>query len=140
MCLLRSVIAFFSGSFFFFVISYLFSQACNHPILPRLCECYKTLLGTFFINSCERLYFAFLGGFDGSMPLNTAEYYDPKNGKWMEIARMNQCRFGVGCAVMNDVVYAVGGSDGTNLRTVERYEPVTNTWMMVASMSTARWV
>ena len=82
----------------------------------------------------------FSGGFDGSMPLNTAEYYDPKGGKWTEIARMNQCRFGVGCAVMNDMVYAVGGSDGTNLRTVERYEPVTNTWTMVASMSTARLV
>ena len=74
------------------------------------------------------------------MPLNTAEYYDPKVGKWTEIARMNQCRFGVGCAVLNDMVYAVGGSDGTNLKTVERYDPDTNTWKMVASMSTARFV
>ena len=74
------------------------------------------------------------------MPLNTAEYYDPKVGKWTEIARMNQCRFGVGCVVLNDMVYAVGGSDGTNLKTVERYDPDTNTWKMVASMSTARFV
>lgn len=78
------------------------------------------------------------GGFDGSMPLNTAEYYDPKVGKWTEIARMNQCRFGVGCAVLNDMVYAIGGSDGTNLKTVERYDPDSNTWKMLASMSTAR--
>lgn len=74
------------------------------------------------------------------MPLNTAEYYDPKVGKWTEISRMNQCRFGVGCAVLNDMVYAVGGSDGTNLKTVERYDPDSNTWKMVASMSTARSV
>ena len=74
------------------------------------------------------------------MPLNTAEYYDPKVGKWTEISRMNQCRFGVGCAVLHDMVYAVGGSDGTNLKTVERYDPDSNTWMMVASMSTARLV
>ena len=78
------------------------------------------------------------GGFDGSMPLNTAEYYDPKVGKWTEIARMNQCRFGVGCAVLNDMVYAIGGSDGTNLKTVERYDPDSNTWKLLASMSTAR--
>lgn len=74
------------------------------------------------------------------MPLNTAEYYDPKVGKWTEISRMNQCRFGVGCAVLHDMVYAVGGTDGTNLKTVERYDPEFNTWTMVASMSTARFV
>lgn len=84
--------------------------------------------------------FSFTGGFDGSMPLNTAEYYDPKIGKWTEISRMNQCRFGVGCAVLHDMVYAVGGTDGTNLKTVERYDPELNTWTMVASMSTARFV
>lgn len=84
--------------------------------------------------------FSLSGGFDGSMPLNTAEYYDPKVGKWTEISRMNQCRFGVGCEVLNDMVYAVGGTDGTNLKTVERYDPELNTWTMVASMSTARFV
>ena len=85
-------------------------------------------------------FFSSIGGFDGSMPLNTAEYYDPKVGKWTEISRMNQCRFGVGCAVLHDMVYAVGGTDGTNLKTVERYDPELNTWTMVASMSTARFV
>jgi len=38
------------------------------------------------------------------------------------------------------MVYAVGGTDGTNLKTVERYDPELNTWTMVASMSTARFV
>ena len=77
-----------------------------------------------------------LGGFDGSMPLNTAEYIDPrsrktpdpKRGKWIKIAPMNQARFGVGCCVM----------DGTNLRTVERYDPDLDTWKMLAPMETAR--
>ncbi|KAJ7386448.1 hypothetical protein OS493_008577 [Desmophyllum pertusum] len=80
-----------------------------------------------------------IGGFDGSMPLNTAEYYDPKVGKWTEISRMNQCRFGVGCAVLHGHVVRCWRSDGTNLKTVERYDPDSNTWMMVASMSTARF-
>lgn len=87
-----------------------------------------------------------LGGFDGSMPLNTAEYIDPrsrktpdpKRGKWIKIAPMNQARFGVGCCVMDGKVYAVGGSDGTNLRTVERYDPDLDTWKMLAPMETAR--
>lgn len=82
----------------------------------------------------------FSGGFDGSMPLNTAEYYDPKTGRWTEIARMNQCRFGVGCVVLDNHIYAIGGSDGTNLKTVERYDPETNRWSFVAPMSTARYV
>jgi hypothetical protein len=82
----------------------------------------------------------FPGGFDGSMPLNTAEYYDPKTGRWIEISRMNQCRFGVGCALLDNYVYAVGGSDGTNLKSVERYDPETNRWTFVAPMSTARYV
>lgn len=80
----------------------------------------------------------YLGGFDGSMPLNTAEYYDPKTGRWTEIARMNQCRFGVGCAILDNYIYAVGGSDGTNLKSVERYDPDKNKWTFVASMNTAR--
>lgn len=74
------------------------------------------------------------------MPLNTAEYYDPKTGRWNEIARMNQCRFGVGCAILDNYIFAVGGSDGTNLKSVERYDPETNKWTFVASMSTARYV
>lgn len=74
------------------------------------------------------------------MPLNTAEYYDPKTGRWIEISRMNQCRFGVGCALLDNYVYAVGGSDGTNLKSVERYDPETNRWTFVAPMSTARYV
>ena len=99
-----------------------------------------TALGTKVIGVTRSFLIFFLGGFDGSMPLNTAEYYDPKLGKWIEVPRMNQCRFGVGCAVLNGMVYAVGGSDGTNLRTVERYDPEANTWTVVAPMNTARRV
>lgn len=80
------------------------------------------------------------GGFDGSMPLNTAEYLNPRsrNTRWVKIAQMNQARFGVGCCIMDGKVYAVGGSDGTNLRTVERYDPDSDTWEMLAPMEIAR--
>ena len=76
------------------------------------------------------------------MPLNTAEYYDTRGryAKWIKISPMNQSRFGVGCCFMDGYVYAVGGSDGTNLRTVEKYDPDTNTWKLLAPMATARFV
>ncbi len=94
--------------------------------------------------SCQGDVFSFhiSGGFDGSMPLNTAEYYDTRGRytKWIKISPMNQSRFGVGCCIMDGNVYAVGGSDGTNLRTVERYDPDTNTWKLLAPMATARYV
>lgn len=74
------------------------------------------------------------------MPLNTVEYYDTRCRlpKWMKMASMNQSRFGVGCCVMNGDVYAVGGSDGTNLRTVERYDADSGAWKLLAPMVTAR--
>jgi hypothetical protein len=82
------------------------------------------------------------GGFDGSMPLNTAEYYDTRGryAEWIKISPMNQSRFGVGCCFMDGNVYAVGGSDGTNLRTVEKYDPDSNTWKLLAPMATARYM
>ena len=52
--------------------------------------------------------------------------------------RMNQSRFGVGCCVLNDHVYAVGGFDGVNLKTVERYDYISNQWSEVAQMNVAR--
>ena len=82
--------------------------------------------------------FAFQGGFDGSRPLQTAEYFDPKVCKWTEMPKMNQCRFGVGCCVLNDNIYAVGGSDGSALKTAERFDENTNQWTEIAQMNYAR--
>jgi len=81
-----------------------------------------------------------IGGFDGSAPLNTAECYNPKTMKWSQIASMSQCRFGVGCCVLEGEIYAIGGSDGCNLRSCEKYNPEKNIWLPVSSMSVARFV
>ena len=55
------------------------------------------------------------------------------------IAPMNTNRIGVGCAVNNRLLFAVGGYDGQNrLRSVERYEPEKDEWTTVASMNTTR--
>ena len=52
---------------------------------------------------------------------------------------MKTRRLGVGVAVLNKFVYAVGGSDGGKpWDSVEKYSPINDTWQSVCSMSTAR--
>ena len=52
--------------------------------------------------------------------------------------KMNQCRFGVGCCVLNDNIYAIGGSDGSALKTAEKFDHITNQWTEIASMNHSR--
>lgn len=52
---------------------------------------------------------------------------------------MHTRRLAVGVAVVNRLMYAIGGFDGQNrLITVECYHPENNDWSMVAPMQTAR--
>ena len=52
---------------------------------------------------------------------------------------MNSKRIGVGVAVVNRLLYAVGGFDGQNrLCSVELYNPEKDEWNYVAPMNTTR--
>ena len=52
---------------------------------------------------------------------------------------MTTRRIGVGCAVLNRLLFAVGGFDGSNrLSSVECYDPERDEWKSVASMNTMR--
>ena len=52
---------------------------------------------------------------------------------------MTTRRIGVGCAVLNRLLFAVGGFDGANrLSSVECYDPERDEWRTVASMNTMR--
>ncbi len=52
---------------------------------------------------------------------------------------MNAPRIGLATSVVDGVLYAMGGWDGTKaLATVEAYEPTTDTWTSRANMPTAR--
>ena len=65
--------------------------------------------------------------------------YDAENDKWTDIASMSTRRIGVGCAVLNRLLYAVGGYDGENrLSSVECYDPEHNQWTEVRAMNTMR--
>ena len=51
---------------------------------------------------------------------------------------MTTARGGLTAGVINDRIYAVGGSDGVQLDTVEEYDPSTNTWVPKTPMPTKR--
>lgn len=49
--------------------------------------------------------------------------------EWKMVAPMSKRRCGVGVAVCNELLYAVGGHDGQSyLNSIERYDPQTNLW------------
>jgi len=55
------------------------------------------------------------------------------------VASMGTKRIGVGVAVVNRLMYAVGGYDGSNrLRSMECYDPEADEWHFVAPMNTTR--
>jgi len=52
---------------------------------------------------------------------------------------MHQARLGVGVAVVNRLLYAIGGYDGHNrLATAECYHPENDAWNLIKPMSTTR--
>jgi len=52
---------------------------------------------------------------------------------------MATCRIGIGLAVVNRLLYVIGGYDGeSRLSTVECYHPENNEWQLVAPMSVTR--
>jgi hypothetical protein len=58
---------------------------------------------------------------------------------WGTKAPMPTPRYGFAVGVVNGILYAVGGHNGTNhLNRVEAYDPGTNTWSVKTSMPTAR--
>src|SRR6266550_4610560 len=59
---------------------------------------------------------------------------------WISSAPMPTAREGAGVAVVNSVLYAVGGYNTSNgyLASVETFDPASNSWTTVTSMPTAR--
>jgi N-acetylneuraminic acid mutarotase len=71
----------------------------------------------------------------GSGAVNVVEAYDPSTNTWTAVAPMPTPRSHLGVAVIDGIVYAVGGQSGTNhLATVEAYDPAANQWTTRAPM------
>lgn len=65
--------------------------------------------------------------------------YDPEKDQWQLVAPMLTRRIGVGVAVINRLLFAVGGFDGANrLGSCECYNPDRDEWNSMASMNTVR--
>ncbi len=65
--------------------------------------------------------------------------YDPERDCWQLVAPMLSQRIGVGVAVINRLLYAVGGFDGTHrLSSAECYNPERDEWRSITSMNTVR--
>ncbi|XP_059829863.1 kelch-like protein 18 [Hypanus sabinus] len=71
--------------------------------------------------------------------LNVAEVFDPIANRWERCQEMMTSRSRVGVAMVNGLLYAIGGFDGqSRLSTVEVYNPETDKWTKVASMNSKR--
>jgi len=82
-----------------------------------------------------------IGGRDGSSSyLSSGERYDPAANTWSPIASMGTARENHAAAVIDGLLYAIGGDDGSSyLSSGERYDPARNAWSPIASMGTARY-
>ncbi|NXP58081.1 KLH18 protein, partial [Chloropsis cyanopogon] len=71
--------------------------------------------------------------------LNVVEVFDPIANRWEKCQPMATARSRVGVAVLNGLLYAIGGYDGQlRLSTVEVYNPDTDSWSKVESMNSKR--
>jgi YVTN family beta-propeller protein len=72
-----------------------------------------------------------IGGADNSLnPFNTVQMYDPITDTWNSKASMPTARSFASAAVVNNLVYVIGGlGDSSVLNKVEVYDPVANSWV-----------
>ncbi|XP_050399946.1 kelch-like ECH-associated protein 1 [Patella vulgata] len=76
---------------------------------------------------------------DGNMDSGSTDMYDPMRNMWMPRTPMNVPRNRVGIAVIDGMIYAVGGSQGQQHHcSAERYDADIDRWKNIASMSTKR--
>ncbi|KAL4227801.1 Kelch-like 26 [Mactra antiquata] len=73
-------------------------------------------------------------------PTKSLFRFDPRTGRWMIGADMHLPRQDFQIAVLNNVLYAVGGriSPDESLSSVERYDPATDHWEDVAELCSPR--
>ena len=77
--------------------------------------------------------------YGGESPIGIVEAFDPRTRHVTVRAPMPTPRYGLGVGVVNGVLYAIGGSNGSDvLATVEAFDPATNTWTARAPLSEPR--
>ena len=63
------------------------------------------------------------GGFNGSLRVRTVDVYEPVKDVWTTVQPMEARRSTLGAAVLDGMVYAVGGFDGSTgqLNLLDKY-------------------
>jgi N-acetylneuraminic acid mutarotase len=83
---------------------------------------YAAAVATSGVTAPQSIYV--VGGFDEVDYTEIVQVYDPERNVWKDGTSMPTSRGYLGLAVVDDVLYAVGGSDGENLYNVnEGYKP-----------------
>lgn len=71
--------------------------------------------------------------------IRSVECYDFKEERWLQLAELPTRRCRAGLAVLDGLVYAVGGFNGSlRVRTVDVYDPLRDQWSQAPSMEARR--
>ncbi|CAL1530807.1 unnamed protein product [Lymnaea stagnalis] len=71
--------------------------------------------------------------------IRSVECYDFQEERWYQLAEMPSRRCRCGVAVLNGLVYAVGGFNGSlRVRSIDVYDPLKDTWNSCPSMEARR--
>uniref|UniRef100_A0A2S2NAH7 Ring canal kelch n=1 Tax=Schizaphis graminum TaxID=13262 RepID=A0A2S2NAH7_SCHGA len=71
--------------------------------------------------------------------LKSVEVFNLDTQQWKKVSSMSSSRIAFGVGVLNNLIYAVGGTDDDScLKSVECYDPRLDKWNPVAKMSTGR--
>eukprot|EP01018_Ginkgo_biloba_P035253 Gb_18786 [translate_table: standard] len=89
---------------------------------------YDSALNSASLSSKHRLLYAY------ALPIHKSTW-------WSVLAKMKVARYEFACAVVNGLVYAVGGHGvgGENLSSVEVFDPQENSWTLIESLRCPRW-
>jgi len=67
------------------------------------------------------------------------ECYDPTLDTWTPVSKMSIRRANFGVGVLDSVMYAIGGYDGSDyLKSAEKYTPSDGVWSTIADMNSRR--
>lgn len=65
--------------------------------------------------------------------------YEPDFDRWTRVQSMHFKRLGVGIAIVNRLLYAIGGFNGKErLKSCECYHPENNEWTVIPPMNVGR--
>ncbi|XP_062338385.1 actin-binding protein IPP [Osmerus eperlanus] len=79
------------------------------------------------------------GRWSDSRALSCVERFDSFSLYWTTVSSLHQARSGLGVAVLEGMIYVVGGEkDSMIFDCTERYDPVTKQWAAVASLNFPR--